>query len=106
MAGSDYLGVFACTLVLCTFAMASMVRLRLVAMASNVAFIGYAWSLGLWPILALHALLLPLNAVRLLQAEAARRRAAGVPHGDVVASWMERLRRPWARPSGPTAHRV
>ena len=84
MAGSDYLGILACTLVLCTFATTSMVRLRLVAMASNVAFIGYAWSLGLWPILALHALLLPLNAVRLLQAEVARRRAAGVPRGDVV----------------------
>ena len=77
MAGSDYLGVLACTLVLCTFSMTSMVRLRLVAMASNVAFLGYAWSLGLWPVLALHAVLLPLNAVRLLQAGAAHRVATG-----------------------------
>jgi hypothetical protein len=65
MAGSDYLGVLACGLVLCTFAMTSMVPLRLVAMASNVSFIAYAWSLELWPVLALHAALLPLNAFRL-----------------------------------------
>jgi hypothetical protein len=75
--GSDFLGFVACGLVLCTFAMTSMGRLRMVAISSNVGFIGYAWSLELWPVLALHAILLPLNAFRLLQLGAARRGDAG-----------------------------
>jgi hypothetical protein len=70
------LGSLACGLVLCTFAMTSMRLLRMVALASNVSFIGYAWMMGLWPILALHSVLLPLNAVRLFQIEVQRRRVA------------------------------
>ena len=60
----DCLGFLACGLVLCTFAMTSMRALRLVAMASNLGFIPYAWPMGLWPILAPHTVLLPLDAVR------------------------------------------
>lgn len=71
------LGFLACGLVLCTFAMASMRWLRMVAIASNISFMAYAWLMGLWPILLLHAILLPLNAVRLFQVETARRRALG-----------------------------
>ena len=69
----NLLGTAACLLVLCTFSMASMRRLRMVAIASNLTFIGYAWSLGLWPILLLHSILLPLNLARLVQMERARR---------------------------------
>ena len=61
------LGFIACGLVLCTFAMTSMRPLRMVAMASNLSFISYAWMMNLWPILALHSILLPLNAFRLIQ---------------------------------------
>lgn len=67
------LGYLACVLVLGTFSMASMRGLRMLAIASNVAFIGYSWSLGLWPILMLHAILLPLNGIRLIQIEMANR---------------------------------
>jgi len=51
--------------VFCTFAMRTMVPLRLVAIGSNVAFIGYAAPLHLWPIVILHGLLLPMNVLRL-----------------------------------------
>ena len=62
----------ACTLVFTTFFMKTLVSLRIVAIASNVAFIAYAL-LGLrygifgkiLPIFVLHVLLLPLNVVRL-----------------------------------------
>ncbi|MCK8784178.1 hypothetical protein M0638_07285 [Roseomonas sp. NAR14] len=56
-----------------TFATRSMRCLRLVAMGSNLSFIAYAWTMRLWPILLPHAILLPLNACRLRQIEAARR---------------------------------
>jgi hypothetical protein len=41
--------------------------LRALALLSNLAFMGYAWSAGLAPVLALHLMLLPLNAWRLWQ---------------------------------------
>jgi CRP/FNR family transcriptional regulator, cyclic AMP receptor protein len=64
----------AALLVFAAFFMKTMVPLRLVAIASNVAFVAYAL-LGLrygvfgrvYPILVLHAALLPLNIVRLGQ---------------------------------------
>ena len=59
-------GFVACSLVLATFAMGSMRRLRFVAILSNIAFIYYAAALGLLPIFVLHAILLPLNLWRLL----------------------------------------
>jgi CRP/FNR family cyclic AMP-dependent transcriptional regulator len=64
----------AALLVFAAFFMKTMIPLRLVAIASNVAFVAYAL-LGLrygifgrvYPILVLHAALLPLNVVRLAQ---------------------------------------
>jgi CRP/FNR family transcriptional regulator, cyclic AMP receptor protein len=61
-------------LVFCAFFMKTMIPLRIIAIASNAAFIAYAL-LGLhygvfgrvYPILVLHACLLPLNVRRLHQ---------------------------------------
>lgn len=67
----DLDGYVASALVLVTFSMRSMRALRVVAIASNVAFIFYALVADLHPILVLHATLLPLNIVRLAQTELA-----------------------------------
>ncbi len=61
------MGYFAATLVFCTFYMRTMLPLRWMAIASNVGFLAYAIPLQLWPIVILHGLLLPLNALRLRQ---------------------------------------
>ena len=61
------LGYIASTLVFATFYMRTMLPLRGVAIASNVCFLAYGFWLGLWPVAILHALLLPLNAMRLGQ---------------------------------------
>lgn len=68
-------GFVAAGLVFLTFCMKTMIALRLVAIASNLAFIYYAYSAGLTPILILHLLLLPLNLFRLIQLELLVRRA-------------------------------
>jgi CRP/FNR family transcriptional regulator, cyclic AMP receptor protein len=68
MNAGDLLGYLASLLVLLAFSMRGMVPLRVMAIASNVAFIGYAALADLGPVLLLHALLLPLNIHRLLQA--------------------------------------
>jgi hypothetical protein len=70
---SDSVGYLACALVLATFSMKSMRPLRVTAIASNIAFLVYAFSIHLPPIFVLHGILLPLNIFRLAQVERARR---------------------------------
>jgi CRP/FNR family cyclic AMP-dependent transcriptional regulator len=64
---TEPLGYLASLLVLATFCMRDMASLRVLAIASNLAFIGYATLAGLQPILLLHAVLLPMNLWRLLE---------------------------------------
>ncbi len=67
MTAGDLSGYVASLLVFAAFYMTSMVPLRLVAIASNLAFIVYALQGGLMPVLLLHGALLPLNVLRLLE---------------------------------------
>jgi hypothetical protein len=84
-------GWFASALVFVTFFMKTMIPLRLVAIASNVAFMSYAL-LGLpyrvfgrlYPILVLHACLLPLNLVRLRQLRGLVRAVRRVSREDAI----------------------
>lgn len=68
MMACDAVGFVASGFVLAAFAARGMVRLRLLALCSNVAFLAYGAALTLWPIVVLHALLLPINAWRLRDA--------------------------------------
>jgi CRP/FNR family transcriptional regulator, cyclic AMP receptor protein len=63
----DLLGYAAAFMVLTTFCMSTMIRLRWVAIASNVLFILYGYFDHLNPVLILHSILLPVNAIRLAQ---------------------------------------
>ncbi|MFZ2004972.1 MAG: hypothetical protein WAV02_07780 [Stellaceae bacterium] len=78
-----FLGWTAAALVLATFCCRRMVTLRMVAIASNLAFVGYGGLAHLWPILALHVLMLPLNSWRL---RGALMDGAGGPLGHEPAS--------------------
>lgn len=64
---ADIIGYAAATLVLLTFLMRTMVPLRVLGLASNVAFLAYGLAEGLMPILLLHMLLVPINLYRLEQ---------------------------------------
>lgn len=57
-------GYVASGLVFMTFYMKTLIPLRLLAIASNIVFIAYAWGADLTPVLLLHAALLPLNMLR------------------------------------------
>src|SRR5215831_6656778 len=72
--GVDWLGYLAAMLVFCSFYARTFVVLRLVAITSNMAFIGYAVAKGLYPVLVLHLVLLPLNCLRLAQFRAVTNR--------------------------------
>jgi hypothetical protein len=65
---SDLLGYSAAVAVLLTFLAQQLHTLRALAIASNLLFIAYALVAWLPPVLALHLLLLPINAWRLWQA--------------------------------------
>ena len=67
---SDALGWVAAGLTVATFSCTQPVGLRLCALGANLAFMGYGATSGLWPVLVLHAVLLPINAMRLMQAQA------------------------------------
>ena len=63
----EVIGYLASLLVLATFCMRDMVSLRLVAIASNVAFMAYGALAEIGPVLMLHCVLLPTNVWRLIQ---------------------------------------
>ncbi len=58
---AESIGYLASALVLAAFCMRDIVALRVVAIMSNVAFIGYAALADLHPVLMLHVVLLPMN---------------------------------------------
>jgi hypothetical protein len=64
---TDALGYLAASLVFATFCAQRMVSLRSIAIASNLAFIGYGYLDALWPIVVLHGAMLPINVVRCRQ---------------------------------------
>ncbi len=66
---TEVLGYAASCAVLATFLMRSMVPLRLVAILSNVLFIGFGYLQHIYPVFFLHVALLPINTWRLIATE-------------------------------------
>jgi len=85
---TDALAYIASFLVLLTFSMKTMVRLRIIGILSNVFFIGYGYLDHAMPILILHLILLPLNVVRLMQMRALVRRIDEATQGNLNMDWL------------------
>ena len=68
----NLLGYAASITVLATFCMRGMISLRVVAIVSNVLFATYALFAHIPPVLVLHAVILPVNLIRLLQSRCRR----------------------------------
>lgn len=85
MTSWDSVGYLASMLVLAAFGAKEMIPLRLIAIASNVAFLAYGLALGLPPVWLLHALLLPLNGWRLWEAVRGASAARSRDHGRAPA---------------------
>ena len=84
----DVIGYVAAVLVFCTFYMKTMIPLRIVGIASNVVFIAYGFVGGLYPVLILHACLLPLNCIRLFQMRSLIKRVREASQGDLSTEWL------------------
>jgi len=63
----EFLGYAASASVLLTFCMSTMLPLRVLAISSNVLFAAYGAMADIYPVLALHVVLLPVNVFRLVQ---------------------------------------
>jgi hypothetical protein len=81
-------GYVASMLVFCTFYMKTMMPLRVVGILSNVAFMTYAVGGRLYPVLILHAILLPLNCVRLIQMQTLTKKVREAAKGDCSMEWL------------------
>ena len=84
----DGVGYLASFLVFCTFYMKTMIPLRSVAIASNVVFITYGLAGRVYPVLALHVVLLPLNCLRLHQMRTLIRRVREASRGKMSMEWL------------------
>jgi CRP/FNR family transcriptional regulator, cyclic AMP receptor protein len=67
MSAVEILGYAASATVLATFCMSTMIPLRILALVSNVLFCSYGYFDHLYPVLALHVILFPVNLLRLVQ---------------------------------------
>ena len=75
-------------LTLGTFAMTKMIPLRIIGIAANLAFISYGALAPIYPVLGLHAILLPLNALRLYQMLQLIRKVADASQDDLNFGWL------------------
>ena len=86
---TDSIGYLASLLVLLTFCMSTMLTLRMIAIYSNVAFISYGIGAGVYPVLLLHLVLLPLNITYLLRMMRVLRLAKRAAATDLSPDWLQ-----------------
>ena len=82
-------GYLASALVLATFCMKTMIALRCAAVCSNVAFVVYGFYDNLYPVLILHAILLPLNVWRAVQLLRLIRLVEAASKSDLSTDWLK-----------------
>ena len=63
----DLLGYAASATVLATFCMNTMIPLRVTAILSNILFASFGLEAHIYPVMILHLILFPVNALRLIQ---------------------------------------
>jgi hypothetical protein len=76
MTSIDLIGWVAAALTLLAFTSRDVRLLRSASLAASVAFITYGAASSTWPVLALHAVLLPVNLLRLFELHRASRRTS------------------------------
>jgi len=81
---AEALGYLATVLVVASSSMRTMIPLRALSIGSNLLFITYSLAEGLLPLLILHSLLLPINAIRLFQMQRLVRSVKQAPLGDLA----------------------
>ena len=89
MSITEIVGYLAAFFVFLTFYMKTMVPLRMIGICSNCAFIAYGYLGGLYPVLILHFILLPLNSLRLREMLRLTRQVRAATQGDLNMEWLK-----------------
>ena len=84
-------GYLAAVLVFLTFYMKTMIPLRIIGICSNSMFIIYGSLDGLYPVLVLHLILLPLNGLRLREMLRVTQQVRRAAQGDLNMDWLKPL---------------
>ena len=71
-----------------SFAMERMLPLRVLALASNVCFIGYGFAAGVLPSIIINAVLLPVNAKRLWEIKKLSTEIARATQESPISEWL------------------
>ena len=82
-------GYLAAVLVFLTFYMKTMIPLRIIGICSNCMFIIYGSLNGLYPVLVLHLILLPLNGLRLREMLRLTQQVRRAAQGDLNMDWLK-----------------
>lgn len=99
----EILGYLGGLLVFSTFYLKTMIRLRIVAIASNFVYVAYALMGHMVPILVLHLLLLPLNIWRLVEVKRLIRKVhasaqSGTAAPELIVPYMRKIKRKKGEP--------
>ncbi len=89
MSVAEGAGYLAAVLVFLTFYMKTMIPLRIVGICSNFVFIFYGYLGGLYPVLVLHLVLLPLNSWRLREMLRLTKQVQDATKSDLSMSWLK-----------------
>jgi CRP/FNR family transcriptional regulator, cyclic AMP receptor protein len=84
----EVFGYLGALLTLTTFSMKTMLRLRMVGIVSNLAFITYGALSHAYPVLLLHLVLLPLNVWRLRQLLQLTHQIKNAAKGSFSVDWL------------------
>ena len=82
------LGAIGTALLLASFLVKSMLRLRALALASNVFFIAWAYFEWVWPTLLLNSVIVPLNAWHIWEIRRLSNEIARATADSPVSQWL------------------
>jgi len=85
----EILGYLATAFNIAAYSMRTMIPLRILAIISNAVFVVYGATGGVYPVLVLHAILLPLNTYRLRQMVLLVRSIRNADTGDMQTEWLK-----------------
>ena len=85
----EFLGYFGASLTLCVYSMKRMIPLRVIAICANCTFVAYGYLAEVYPQMLLHALLLPINSVRLYEMLQIIKKVKAASLGNHDIEWLK-----------------
>jgi hypothetical protein len=85
----EIIGYVGAAFALATFAMKTIIPLRIFGIASNITFLIYGYAHEIYPTIIVNAILLPLNGWRLYEMIRLTRQVRAAADGDLSLEWLQ-----------------